>query len=86
LNISALRDILDLFWQVNYARQSGGERCRSIRMGRPRDHPIANTAPLPVRVYANEGIAQLYSRPQICRFPMGKNQAQQKITNAKIKP
>jgi len=33
---------------------------------------IANTAPLPVRVYANEGIAQLIflGADEICRFPM----------------
>jgi dCTP deaminase len=53
---------------------------------------IANTAPLPVRVYANEGIAQLIflGADEICRVSYadkkGKYQAQQKITNAKIKP
>ncbi len=51
---------------------------------------IANTAPLPVRVYANEGIAQLIflEADEVCRVSYadkkGKYQAQQRITNAKI--
>lgn len=52
---------------------------------------IANTAPLPVRVYANEGIAQIIflEADEICQVSYadkkGKYQAQRRITNAKIK-
>jgi len=52
---------------------------------------LSNTAPLPVRVYADEGIAQLVflEANELCQVSYadkkGKYQAQQKITNAKIK-
>lgn len=51
---------------------------------------ISNTTPLPVRVYANEGIAQLIflESDEDCRVSYadkkGKYQAQKKITQAKI--
>jgi dCTP deaminase len=51
---------------------------------------LSNTSPLPVRVYANEGIAQLIflESDEICEVSYadkkGKYQAQKKITPAKI--
>jgi len=51
---------------------------------------LSNTAPLPVRVYANEGIAQLifFESDQICETSYadkkGKYQAQKKITLARV--
>ncbi len=51
---------------------------------------LSNTSPLPVRVYANEGIAQLIflESDEVCRVSYadkkGKYQAQKKITPAKI--
>jgi len=51
---------------------------------------LSNTAPLPVRVYANEGIAQLIflESDEICAVSYadkrGKYQAQKKITPAKV--
>jgi dCTP deaminase len=50
---------------------------------------LANTAPVPVRVYANEGIAQLLflEGPEVCQVSYadkkGKYQGQQKITLSK---
>lgn len=52
---------------------------------------ISNTAPLPVKLYANEGIAQVLflGADEICRVSYadkkGKYQAQQAITNARVK-
>jgi len=52
---------------------------------------ISNTAPLPVTLYANEGIAQVLflGADEICRVSYadkkGKYQAQQAITNARVK-
>jgi dCTP deaminase len=51
---------------------------------------LSNTSPLPVRLYANEGIAQLIflESDQICQVSYadkkGKYQAQKKITLAKV--
>jgi dCTP deaminase len=51
---------------------------------------LSNTSPLPVRVYANEGIAQLifFEADEVCKVSYadkkGKYQAQKKITLAKI--
>jgi dCTP deaminase len=51
---------------------------------------LSNTSPLPVRVYANEGIAQLIflEADEVCEVSYadkkGKYQAQKKITPAKI--
>lgn len=51
---------------------------------------LSNTSPLPVRVYANEGIAQLIflEADEVCQVSYadkkGKYQAQKKITFAKI--
>ena len=51
---------------------------------------LSNTSPLPVRIYANEGIAQLIflESDEVCRVSYadkkGKYQAQKKITLAKI--
>ena len=51
---------------------------------------LSNTAPLPVRVYANEGIAQIIflESDEICRISYadkkGKYQAQKKITPARV--
>lgn len=51
---------------------------------------LSNTTPLPVRVYANEGIAQLlfFESDEICETSYadkkGKYQAQKKITPAKV--
>lgn len=51
---------------------------------------ISNTAPLPVKIYANEGICQVifFESDKICRVSYadkkGKYQAQKKITTAKI--
>ena len=51
---------------------------------------IANTAPVPVKIYANEGIAQVLflENPQGCAVSYadkkGKYQAQKVITTAKI--
>lgn len=53
---------------------------------------ISNTAPLPARVYANEGVAQIIflEADEVCQISYadkkGKYQAQKKITHAKIKP
>ncbi len=52
---------------------------------------IANLAPVPVKIYANEGVAQVIflESDEACRNSYadkkGKYQAQQNITNAKIK-
>jgi len=51
---------------------------------------LSNTTPLPVRVYANEGIAQLIflESDELCRVSYadkkGKYQAQKKITTARV--
>jgi dCTP deaminase len=51
---------------------------------------LSNTAPLPVRVYANEGIAQLIflEADQVCEVSYadkkGKYQAQKRITPARV--
>jgi len=51
---------------------------------------LSNTSPLPVRVYANEGIAQLLflEADEVCEISYadkkGKYQAQKKITLAKV--
>jgi dCTP deaminase len=51
---------------------------------------LSNTAPLPVRVYANEGIAQIIflEAGEVCQVSYadkkGKYQAQRRITNAKV--
>ena len=52
---------------------------------------ISNTSPLPVRLYANEGIAQVIflEADELCTVSYadkkGKYQAQRKITNARVK-
>jgi dCTP deaminase len=52
---------------------------------------IINSAPLPVRIYAKEGIAQLIflEADEVCQVSYadkkGKYQAQKRITNAKVK-
>ena len=51
---------------------------------------ISNTSPVPVKVYANEGICQIlfFESDEVCRTSYadkkGKYQAQQEITTAKI--
>jgi dCTP deaminase len=51
---------------------------------------LSNTSPLPVRIYANEGIAQLIflEADEVCKISYadkkGKYQAQKKITLAKV--